>query len=62
MFIFIASYFNINNHPQIFITFTRYFSISGIILSPFIFGAYFLWNKRMKVEKIKTKKYIDNLL
>lgn len=62
IFLFIASYFNINNNPQFFITSARYFSISGIILSPFIFGAYFLWNKRMKVEKIKTKKYIDDLL
>lgn len=62
IFLFITSYFNINNNPQFFITSARYFSISGIILSPFIFGAYFLWNKRMKVEKIKTKKYIDDLL
>lgn len=62
IFLFIASYFNINNNTQFFITFARYFSISGIILSPFIFGVYFLWNKRMKVEKIKIKKYIDDLL
>lgn len=62
IFLFIASYFNINNNPQFFITSARYFSISGIILSPFIFGVYFLWNKRMKVEKIKIKKYIDDLL
>lgn len=62
IFLFIASYFNINNNPQFFITSARYFSISGIILSPFIFGVYFLWNQRMKVEKIKIKKYIDDLL
>lgn len=62
IFIFISSYFNINNNPQVFVTFYRYFSISGIILFPFIFGAYFIWNKRMKVEKNKIKKYIDDLL
>lgn len=62
IFLFIISYFNINNNPQFFITSARYFSISGIILFPFIFGVYFLWNKRIKVEKIKIKKYIDDLL
>lgn len=64
IFIFISLYFNINinNNPQIFETFYRYFSISGIILSPFIFASDFLWNKRMEVEKIKIKKYIDDLL
>lgn len=58
----IIAHFNPTAQPQGYITFIYYFSIFGTTLSSFIFGAYFVWNKRIKVAKSKIKKYIDDLL